>query len=418
MRAMWLQSPRCTQLAKLTKCIVSLGGFEKAQEGLIVLTVEGSFGGIMKVVEYVSQFLNDSVIGSSRSTLHPPPPMPPPPMLPREVPFQCNLLFPEHVVPFIKMPSSGMELTTTVRAEDSGAHWRLCRLRGTAKSLLQSLFLLYEPIGDPQFPTAAEISVPAFVDKRNMHAVHSSMQQMAKLTKCIVSLGVEKAQEGLIVRTVEGSCGGIMKMVEYISQLLGSSRSTSSGQCLLPTPDYDPELAALDSMPTAMQEMMPHDTPSAVESARCWQAVDATPVPCNAYCKMLLPTDIAGAFIGRDGSHIHDMEKRSGCQIHISSTGLLFPGTNSQICVMGGTISQLESCISMMISFIRRVGCVADKKLLLQLAVPTSAVSRIIGYKGSIVQTLRNDTGCHIDGGPRVAPLRERLGASAESPRG
>lgn len=127
------------------------------------------------------------------------------------------------------------------------------------------------------------------------------------------------------------------------------------------------------------------------------------------YCKLLVPHHIAGAIIGKDGTMIGEIELLSRCQMQLSSTKTFFPGTTDRICIIGGEMNGLIDCITRVLDRLHKLSGNADRSLLAKIAVPSSAVSTIIGRQGEAVRRLSERTTCRINVSVRVPEIQERL---------
>jgi len=128
---------------------------------------------------------------------------------------------------------------------------------------------------------------------------------------------------------------------------------------------------------------------------------------------MLMPNHIAGALIGKEGVMIGEILMRTRCQMQISEVDTFFPGTTDRIVVMGGSMEGLEECIKMSLKRLKEVSSKADRteksQLLCKLAVPSSAVSGLIGHQGDKVKKLSDQMNCRINMSGRVEGMKERL---------
>jgi hypothetical protein len=133
--------------------------------------------------------------------------------------------------------------------------------------------------------------------------------------------------------------------------------------------------------------------------------------PC--FLKMLMPNHIAGALIGKEGIMIGEIVMRTRCQMQISEVDNFFPGTTDRIVVMGGTMKDLEKCIQLSLRRLKEVSGKSERKdksqLLTKLAVPSSAVSGLIGHQGDKVKKLSDQMNCRINMSGRVEGMKERL---------
>jgi len=130
------------------------------------------------------------------------------------------------------------------------------------------------------------------------------------------------------------------------------------------------------------------------------------------HVKMLMPNHTAGALIGAEGKVIGDIMMVSRCQMQISDVDTFFPGTTDRIVIMGGTMESLAECISMSLRRLKEVSCKGDQgtvTLLAKLAVPSSAVSGLIGHQGDKVRKLSDQMHVKINVSARVEGMKERL---------
>eukprot|EP00971_Amphidinium_carterae_P018869 371709-Amphidinium_carterae.1 len=124
---------------------------------------------------------------------------------------------------------------------------------------------------------------------------------------------------------------------------------------------------------------------------------------------MLMPNHIAGAIIGKDGKNIGEIEKKTNCELQVSASGQHYPGTNDRIIVMGGQLSGLEECVRMVLEKLCPPGPQTGRQLLTKIAVPSSAVSMIIGHHGEAVKRTSCSTSCKINVSSRVKGFQERI---------
>mmetsp|Transcript_97125 Transcript_97125/g.192462 ORF Transcript_97125/g.192462 Transcript_97125/m.192462 type:complete len:434 (-) Transcript_97125:174-1475(-) len=128
------------------------------------------------------------------------------------------------------------------------------------------------------------------------------------------------------------------------------------------------------------------------------------------FSKFLLSNVCAGAILGKNGSTCKKIGQRSAAQIRISHPGQLFPGTRDRICIVGGDKESLGKCMELLLKHMFDVFSHGfEKSLMIQLVVPNSAISRIIGTGGRYVSQLRAATGCCINASVRVPAMLERL---------
>lgn len=125
--------------------------------------------------------------------------------------------------------------------------------------------------------------------------------------------------------------------------------------------------------------------------------------------KMLVPTRIAGAIIGKNGSTIEEMRLLVGCQVRISARNTVFPGTTDRILIIGAAEHALSECISMVMHQIHCASSHAGDRMTARLLVPNSAVSHLIGHGGARTKGLASTTECRVNISPRVEGLRERI---------
>eukprot|EP00747_Dinoflagellata_sp_TGD_P033926 gnl/TRDRNA2_/TRDRNA2_136923_c1_seq1.p1 gnl/TRDRNA2_/TRDRNA2_136923_c1~~gnl/TRDRNA2_/TRDRNA2_136923_c1_seq1.p1 ORF type:complete len:398 (-),score=66.51 gnl/TRDRNA2_/TRDRNA2_136923_c1_seq1:32-1084(-) len=110
---------------------------------------------------------------------------------------------------------------------------------------------------------------------------------------------------------------------------------------------------------------------------------------------------------------VGEIELISDCRLQISSADSFFPGTCDRIVLMGGSLPALQKCISLILKLISdslfSTRHDSNRSMIAKLAVPNSAVSNVIGRRGSTVQRLCSVTDCTINVSPRIDDMKERL---------
>jgi len=129
--------------------------------------------------------------------------------------------------------------------------------------------------------------------------------------------------------------------------------------------------------------------------------------PC--YLKLLMPNHAAGVIIGKDGHVIGEIERSSKCHLQLSPSSVKFPGTVDRIMIMDGSMHAIEKGLSMLLRRFVKAETFPSNTVLLKMAVPSSAVSAIIGFEGSRLRNLVARTDCRINVTHRCPGLQERL---------
>ena len=114
-------------------------------------------------------------------------------------------------------------------------------------------------------------------------------------------------------------------------------------------------------------------------------------------CRMLIPTRLAGALIGKRGETVNRMRMDFSCEISIPTS------TTSErtLRVMSTEHKNVVNCIKSMLEEIgeelKRSGRILeDEHTEVRLLMHTSHAGYVIGQGGKNIKTLRNDTGCRI----------------------
>lgn len=135
---------------------------------------------------------------------------------------------------------------------------------------------------------------------------------------------------------------------------------------------------------------------------------DAATLAGPCYLKLLVPNHVAGAIIGRDRSTIASMEQATGCVLRVSQANAFFPGTKDRMIILSGSLESVEQCMAIVLQKSRQ-GAGRNDRQLAKLAVPSSAVSSIIGHGGDAVKNLIGSSGCKIHISTRADELQERI---------
>jgi len=129
--------------------------------------------------------------------------------------------------------------------------------------------------------------------------------------------------------------------------------------------------------------------------------------------KVLLTNHEAGALIGRGGSTVNELQKRSGARVKVSNNTMMFPGTDYRIIIVEGQDEPMLEALKALVDV-----CFGDPKLpegaegQFVMALPSAAAPILIGKKGATVADLNKRTGCSIRLGrleDEVPGVKERV---------
>lgn len=119
-----------------------------------------------------------------------------------------------------------------------------------------------------------------------------------------------------------------------------------------------------------------------------------TPPPNDLTLRMLVPTKLVGAIIGRDGSKIDELEAASETRVRMSRQDEVFPGTPHRICSVAGTLEGITRAMHMLLTRVRAED--SFNQFHLALVMPTASCGAIIGKGGSSIRVIMEETGANI----------------------
>eukprot|EP01066_Platyproteum_vivax_P009805 Platyproteum_vivax@DN4342_c0_g1_i1.p1 len=133
----------------------------------------------------------------------------------------------------------------------------------------------------------------------------------------------------------------------------------------------------------------------------------------QCYAKMLIDNRCAGFVIGRQGCTVTSIQKQSGAWVKLSDPNCFYPGTMDRIILLTGTLEQISYCVRCVLERIAESltvpvpqGSTSDQdsastlqlpdQLSTRIVIPNSAVSLIIGAKGTTIRQLQEETGVRV----------------------
>eukprot|EP00971_Amphidinium_carterae_P349193 6490890-Amphidinium_carterae.4 len=129
----------------------------------------------------------------------------------------------------------------------------------------------------------------------------------------------------------------------------------------------------------------------------------------TCHLKLLMSEHFVGAIMGNAGCDIEEVVANTGCRLQVSALDQHYPGTNDRIVVLSGELPGLKECVRMILWKLYTLYPHNHGRMVATLAVPSSAVSRIVGRKGEAVKQISFSTECHVRVSCRVDGFQERL---------
>ncbi|CAK0825699.1 unnamed protein product [Prorocentrum cordatum] len=145
-------------------------------------------------------------------------------------------------------------------------------------------------------------------------------------------------------------------------------------------------------------------------SEQAWQDGGAPRTRGPCFLKLLVQRYRAGAVIGPNGLEIQRMQQRTGCEITVSRADDTFPGTDCRMLVASGTEEDVGRFLEMQIEFLARQSRTdTDNIVTLNVVIPSSSASALIGRGGKVMQEMTSRTSCAFSITERVKQLQERI---------
>jgi len=112
--------------------------------------------------------------------------------------------------------------------------------------------------------------------------------------------------------------------------------------------------------------------------------------------KLLIPSEVAGAIIGKGGANLIDLKSRYGAAIRLSHHRECYPGTNERIVVLTGDISQIIDLNNYIIDKIHQ-NSPESRGQEIKIIVPNKTAGLIIGKGGSVIKEMKEETKAGIE---------------------
>lgn len=119
----------------------------------------------------------------------------------------------------------------------------------------------------------------------------------------------------------------------------------------------------------------------------------------NVHLKLLIPSVVAGAIIGKGGETITQIQKESGATMKMSKNNDFYPGTNDRVCLITGTIDGSIKAFLFVVDALRsrpEPGAKSDDDLKVKILVPNSTAGMIIGKGGEFIRHIKEESGTYI----------------------
>ncbi|KAL5468708.1 hypothetical protein EMCRGX_G029817 [Ephydatia muelleri] len=189
------------------------------------------------------------------------------------------------------------------------------------------------------------------------------------VTKAEQEATVEFSIPGTVVGCVIGKRGGNVRQVE----------ESTSTRIKFKAGTLDDKIVVITGRPEAV--------------ARARAAIEATvetrlkPDDPNTV-SMVVPRCAVGRIIGRQGSNIRSMQRETGAQISINSSGT---SGDERVCTIKGSDTQVRKAQQLLRDAIMKITERSEA-----IAVPLETVGRIIGKQGSNIQRIQQESGSII----------------------
>lgn len=113
--------------------------------------------------------------------------------------------------------------------------------------------------------------------------------------------------------------------------------------------------------------------------------------------KLLIPSDVAGAIIGKGGANLIDLKSRYGATIRLSHNKELYPGTSERIVILKGDISGITDLNNYIIDKIHQSSSSEKRGQEIKIIVPNKTAGLIIGKGGAVIKEMKEETQAHIE---------------------
>lgn len=104
---------------------------------------------------------------------------------------------------------------------------------------------------------------------------------------------------------------------------------------------------------------------------------------------------------------ISQMEMVSGCQIRVSASGCVFPGTQDRAVSISGTQDAMDKAMELVLR--QYINVTSKNRSIVKIVIPRSSASILIGSRGESMRSFQESTGCIMAISERVEELQERI---------
>uniref|UniRef100_A0A915HIC0 K Homology domain-containing protein n=1 Tax=Romanomermis culicivorax TaxID=13658 RepID=A0A915HIC0_ROMCU len=139
--------------------------------------------------------------------------------------------------------------------------------------------------------------------------------------------------------------------------------------------------------------------------------------------KVMLPTQVTGAIIGKGGEAIGKVQSDTGCRVKMTKSNDFFPGTTERVAWINGPV---DAVLKVMAYFCEKNAAKTDASIKgdifdykqterskeIKLVIPSSSAGMVIGKAGEYIKSIRETTGAfaQMSGKDLVdARLQERV---------
>eukprot|EP00750_Incisomonas_marina_P007902 INCI15072.5.p1 GENE.INCI15072.5~~INCI15072.5.p1 ORF type:complete len:472 (-),score=73.07 INCI15072.5:268-1683(-) len=114
--------------------------------------------------------------------------------------------------------------------------------------------------------------------------------------------------------------------------------------------------------------------------------------------KMLVNNNDAGHIIGKRGATVNELQQTTGCEIKLSQHTMLFPGTNMRVVLLRGTMAQVTTATSSVLSLCAEAEIQAGQteEQTTTILIPLQFSGSLIGQKGETIDKMQVECGARI----------------------
>lgn len=144
-----------------------------------------------------------------------------------------------------------------------------------------------------------------------------------------------------------------------------------------------PEGEAAVSAASAPGPMVPYMSSAATYGA----AASVKP----AVLKLLVNNNDAGHIIGKRGATVNELQVTTGCEIKLSQHQMVFPGTQSRVILLRGTLTQVAAAVASALTLSSEATTQAGQSeaTATTILIPLQFAGSLIGHKGENIEKLQ-----------------------------